>query len=35
MSDEIAKIKRGYFVAIEGSDRIGKTTLIESLKKKN
>ena len=33
MSDEIEKLRRGYLIAIEGSDRIGKTTLIESLKK--
>ncbi len=33
MSDEIEKLRRGYLIAIEGSDRIGKATLIESLKK--
>ena len=33
MSDELKKVKRGYLIAIEGSDRIGKTTLIESLKR--
>ena len=34
MSDKIENVKKGFLIAIEGSDRVGKTTLIECLRKK-